>query len=97
MLAPEMVKTLPSATATPRMLVVSVPRLVFQMTSPVRPLTAKTFCWVVSTYSTPSWTTIVHCWYAEVEPPSRLTCQAPPSFLTFFGVRSRSVEWFWLP
>lgn len=97
MLAPEMVKTLPSATATPRMFVVSVPRFVFQITSPVLPLTAKTFCWVVSTYSTPSCTTIVHCWYALVAPPSRLMCQAPPSLLMFCGVMSWSVEWFWLP
>ena len=31
------------------MFVVSVPTFVFQFTSPVLPLTAKMFCWVVAT------------------------------------------------
>lgn len=48
MLAPEMVKASPCPRATPRMLVVSVPTFVFQRTAPVRPSTAKTFCWVVT-------------------------------------------------
>ncbi len=49
MLEPEVEKTLPSPSATPRMLVLLAPRLVFHLIAPVRPSTAKTFCWVVCT------------------------------------------------
>ncbi len=97
MLAPEVVKTIPSPSPTPRMLVDSVPTLVFHLMAPVRPSTAKTFCWLVCTYSTPSWATTVLCWVPLVLPPSRLRCQAPPRRRTLLLVISRSELWLWFP
>ena len=55
------------------------PMAVFQMTSPVLPFTANTFCWVVWTYSTPPWAITVHSWNWAVLPPSSWVRQAPPS------------------
>src|SRR3954447_7215596 len=97
MLDPDVEKTLPSPRATPRMLVVFVPRLVFHLIAPVRPSTAKTFCWVLWTYSTPSWTTAVLCCGWLVLPPSRLTCQAPPSRVIVRLLIWLRFEWLVLP
>ncbi len=66
-----------------------LPIAVFQMTSPVLPLTANTFCWVVCTYSTPSCATTVHSWYWAVLPLSSWVRQAPPS--------RRTVPWLIWP
>lgn len=51
MFAPEAENTLPSPSATPRMLVAVwlEPTLAFQMVAPVLPSMATTFCWVVWT------------------------------------------------
>ena len=94
MFAPEVEKTRPWPRPTPRMSVVAcgLPTAVFQMISPVLPLTAKTFCCVVWTYSTPSWATTVHSWYWAVLPPSRWVTHAPASCWMFFRLIWLSVE-----